>query len=130
MSTTQPVMRRLIPLLLLVLAAPALAADGQITKHFRILDGDTFDVRVRISNIDTPELRGECWEEKALAQAAKARAIELLESGRFVLRAEGFDRSGRILATVELEDGSDFGGRLVGEELAIVWVGSQGEWCR
>lgn len=122
-------MRRLILVPLLVLAGPALAADGHVTRYFRIIDGDTFDVRVRVSNIDTPELRGECWEEKALAQAAKARAIELLESGRFVLRAEGFDRSGRILATVELEDG-DFGARLVAEDLAIVWRGRQGEWCR
>lgn len=121
-------MRRAILPLILALATPALAADGHISEHFRIIDGDTFDVRVRISNIDTAELRGECADEKAIANLAKARVIELMASGRFVIRAEGFDRSGRILATVELA-GGDLGERLVAEDLAIRWRGHQGEWC-
>ncbi len=62
----------------------------RIKEVIRVIDGDTVDVmidlgfylsarkRIRFLNIDTYELRGGTPETKALAQAAKARLIELL----------------------------------------------------
>ncbi len=61
----------------------------------RVIDGDTFVARVfpwprevkhvsvRIIGIDTPELKGRCDEEKALARVAKAKLEELV-SGKIV----------------------------------------------
>src|SRR5688500_10865015 len=51
-----------------------------------VIDGDTFDVggvRVRVADIDTPEVRGECAAESHLAARATARMRTLLEEGEF-----------------------------------------------
>ena len=47
----------------------------------RVIDGDTFDFggeRIRIADIDTPEVRGRCPYETELAARATGRMRELL----------------------------------------------------
>ncbi len=135
-----------LPVLLLLLALGAFQALAQSTLPatvLRVIDGDTFDaevmplpdttrkLRVRVMELDTPELRGQCAEEREMAQAAKLRAAELL-AGRFRLEvpeARAFDNHGRLLAKVRLEDGRYLAGVLIREGLGRRWTGQRESWC-
>ena len=111
-------------LLAALLATPALA-DG-----LRIVDGDTFAIHgetIRLSNIDTPELRARCEAERIGAHLAKRRLGDLLR-GSVVIHREGLDRYGRTLATVTA-DGMDVGERMVAEGYARPWEGRRRPWC-
>ena len=107
-----------------------------------VVDGDTLDVeariwlgqplttRVRLADIDTPELRGACAAERALAEEARAAAAAAM--GRAVeLRRVEYDKyGGRVVAQVTLPDGSDLGGMLVAAGLARPYDGGTREpWC-
>src|SRR5690349_19782590 len=74
--------------------APAIAlastARGEFARSaaVRVSDGDTFDYRgerIRIADIDTPEVRGRCPEERAQAALATQRLRTLLAAGPFEL---------------------------------------------
>lgn len=112
----------------MILAALALAACP-----LHIVDGDTFDYqceRVRISDIDTPELRGRCLQERILAVLARERLRVLLGEGPFELVRSGRDRDrfGRRLRVV-VRDGRSLGDVLVSEGLARTWTGRREPWC-
>lgn len=99
----------------------------------RIIDGDTFDYggeRIRIADIDTPELRSRCAEERQLAAAARERLRALLAAGPFELQRLGRDqdRYGRKLRVVT-RDGPSLGDVLVAEGLARTWTGRREPWC-
>jgi endonuclease YncB( thermonuclease family) len=99
----------------------------------RVIDGDTFELggeRIRIADIDTPEVNGRCSAETALAARATARMSELLNEGPFELGAVGRDedRYGRKLRVV-IRDGRSVGDRLVAEGLARTWTGRREPWC-
>ncbi len=135
-----------LPVLLLLLALGAPQAQAQSTLPatvLRVIDGDTFEaevmplpdttrqVRVRVMKLDTPELNGKCAEERDLAKAAKLRAAELLV-GRIRLEvpeARAFDKFGRLLAQVRLEDGRYLAGVLIREGLGRRWTGRRESWC-
>ncbi len=112
------------------LIAPLAAADGTIIP----VDGDTVTragVRYRLLGYDTPELRGRCPAETALAQAATERLRALIAAARTVeLRGNGVrDRYGRTLAALML-DGRDAGEALIREGLAREYRGGQRQpWC-
>lgn len=109
-----------------------------------VFDGDTFaagvmldddveiTVRVRLINVDTPELNGECDAEIQLAQQARERLQELLPNGAHVeLRNIKDDKYlGRIDANVVLSDDRDVGDVLVRERLARPYNGGKRKsWC-
>ena len=109
-----------------------------------IFDGDTFaaavkieedisiTVRVRIINIDTPELNGACPKEISMATQAKQRLSEILPIGTVVdLQNIKDDKYlGRIDANVILSDGRDVGKILVKEGLARRYSGGKrAPWC-
>lgn len=96
-------------------------------------DGDSFWLageRIRIENIDTPELNGKCAAERALAIRSRDRLLELLNSGRIELGRLGRDedRYGRKLRVVRA-NGRDVGDQLVREGLARTWSGRREPWC-
>lgn len=99
-----------------------------------ITDGDTFRYRgerIRIADIDTPEVRGRCAEETRLAAQATARMSELLQAGPFELEPIGGrdeDHFGRKLRVVT-RDGRSLGDQLVAEGLARTWTGRREPWC-
>lgn len=96
-----------------------------------IVDGDTFRLgseRVRIFNIDAPELHGRCDAERLLALAAKERLAVILTSGQPDLDRKGRDRYGRTLAYVRVS-GADVGEMLIVAHLAWPWQGRRHDWC-
>ena len=110
-------------------------AEAGTPLGLRVIDGDTFDhggVRIRVADIDTPEVRGQCASERALAQRATVRMRALLEEGPFELHRapEGRDqdRYGRKLRIVT-RDGRSLGDQLVAEGLAWTWSGRREPWC-
>ena len=99
----------------------------------RIVDGDTFwlgEDKIRIADIDTPEFRGRCPEERALAARATRRMETLLHAGPFELHTvdRDEDRYGRKLRVVT-RDGRSLGDILVAEGLARTWTGRREPWC-
>lgn len=116
-----------------------IAAAGLCIDH--VHDGDTFTLcsheRVRIANIDAPEVEGSercaprerqrlggsrnpAWCDYALGDAS-TRALEaLMAGGGVALQRMGYDRYGRILATVSV-NGRDAGAYLIARGLARPW---------
>jgi micrococcal nuclease len=116
------------------LPGPATSAPAT-TVELRVIDGDTFDyggTRIRIADIDTPEIEGRCAYETALAARATRRLGALLAAGAFELRplASGRDedRYGRKLRIVT-RGGRSLGDTLVAEGLARTWTGRREPWC-
>ena len=110
-----------------------------------IFDGDTFSaqvslasdvkitVRVRLINIDTPEMNGKCVAEKVMAQSAKDLLATLLPRGTVVdLQNIKDDKYlGRINANVILPDGRDVGEVLIDSGLARRYSGGKRKpWCQ
>ena len=110
-----------------------------------VFDGDTFaavvhldkntdvDIRVRLINVDTPEMNGKCESEKQRANAARNRLIALVPMGSTVeLKNIKDDKyAGRIDANVILPDGRDVGKILIKEKLGRAYSGGKREsWCK
>lgn len=103
---------------------PAIAARDALPGPYgasvlRIIDGDTFEARlrvwfgqdvtvaVRIRGFDAPELNSKCPRDLALAQEARAALADVLASGPLILRDVGRDKyNGRIVASVEIAGGA------------------------
>ncbi len=116
-------------------APPSTGAGIQISDAWAVsvIDGDTFHYRgekIRIADIDTPEVNGRCEYETELAARATARMSELLREGPFALEPadRDEDRYGRKLRIVT-RGGRSLGGQLVEEGLARRWTGWRRPWC-
>ena len=103
-----------------------------------VVDGDSAvmgiagqsGVRVRISDIDAPELHGRCIAEIEMAERARDRLKALIGGRRvlLVIHDRDHDRYGRLLAEVWV-DGLPVGPQLVKEGLARPWTGRRMPWC-
>ncbi|WP_245465720.1 thermonuclease family protein [Mesorhizobium sp. M6A.T.Ce.TU.016.01.1.1] len=99
-----------------------------------VVDGDTFWLsgeRIRIADIDTPELSPpRCEAERLKGEAAKRRLRELLNVGTFSLVAgwRDEDQHGRKLRRVT-RDGRSIGDTMIDEGLARRWDGKRRSWC-
>lgn len=133
--------RFLVALFSLILSSMAYAVPAQVDY---VLDGDTFaarvavaddvkiTVRVRLINVDTPELNGACQDEIKLARRARGRLEKLLPRGTIVELNNIKDDKylGRIDANVVMSDGRDVGNVLVREKLARKYSGGRRQsWC-
>lgn len=137
-----PVNKILFMIFCLFLSCSAFAVPAVVDY---VLDGDTFaasvqvadDIviatRVRLINVDTPELNGECVAEIVKAKSAKAFVSELLPVGMTVdLQNIKDDKYlGRIDANVILSDGRDLGDVLIKQKLARPYNGGRRYgWCK
>jgi len=117
------------------------AADAEVAY---IIDGDTFaakvlikenisiSVRVRIMQIDAPEIHGECDAEIKSAFAARDRLGQLLPIGSRIYLTEVKDDKylGRIDAYVKNAAGEDVGDIMVKEKMARKYGGGKRTgWC-
>src|SRR6185437_3945675 len=83
----------------------------------RVIDGDTLiadeidlgfhtslkNQRIRLLDVDAPELRDKDEELKRLAFEAKDFVASLVEGKEIIIRSTGFDSFGRILAHVWID---------------------------
>lgn len=113
---------------MLLALALSLCAPGP--RDNCVVDGDTFwsaGEKIRIADIDAPEIEGKCPWERDQAQRAKRRLLALLNRG-FQINRTGTDRYGRTLAIVTV-NGHSVGDTLVSEGLARTWIGRREPWC-
>jgi len=116
-------------------AIPARNETASAGGPLHVIDGDTFEtagIRIRVADIDTPEVHGQCAHETELAARATQRMRALLAAGPFELHplASGRDEDhyGRKLRIVT-RDGRSLGDQLVAEGLARTWTGRRETWC-
>lgn len=96
-------------------------------RLLRVIDGDTLLVRarvwldievvtrVRLRDVNAPELRARSGEERARAEAARAFVASLAEGASLRLSEIGQDKyGGRVVARVSV-DGADLGAALLSE---------------
>lgn len=119
--------------MLLALATAASIALCPVTgpRHHCVVDGDTLwwqGEKIRIADIDAPEMNGRCRAERALAIAARDRLAQLVNAGSVTIRRTGKDRYGRTLARLSTRRGS-IGEQLIAEGLASPWP-KRRDWCR
>jgi endonuclease YncB( thermonuclease family) len=140
-------------LLSAILAGPAVLAcateattygDLSNVEVVSVYDGDTLSVNVpgwppvvgdrvpvRVRGIDTPEIRGQCAQEKAQARAARDLLRHLVnEADRITLRGVERGKYFRLIATV-LADGHDVADLLIAQGLARPYDGRgpRAGWC-
>jgi endonuclease YncB( thermonuclease family) len=116
----------------MILAALILALCPPGPRDNCIVDGDTLWLageKIRIADIDAPELHGQCPSEIDLARRATLRLRDLMSAEPFTVHREGRDRYGRTLAVLTNGRGS-IGDQLVSEGLARTWSGRRELWCR
>jgi len=108
-------------------------------KLDRVIDGDTIDAnidlgfdvtihkRIRLTGIDTPESRTRDLEEKARGLASKARLVELLGDGNFMLESREVGKFGRVLGTIYTiaEQSININDTLVEEGYAVEYYGGK-----
>lgn len=112
-------------------------------KVVEVIDGDTLHVlakiwlgqeisiRVRLSNIDTPELRGKCAAEKELALEAKNMMKMKTLSKTVILTNIQYEKyAGRVLADVSFLDNTPVDTSLREAGLARNYDGGKRQtWC-
>lgn len=119
-------------------------ATSVVVKH--IVDGDTFvgdvllndrasvkSVSVRLRNVDTPELHGNCDSEIKMAKSARQRLSELIPVGSTVeIKNVTDDKyAGRIDANVFDLRGLDVGQILIKEKFGRSYSGGKRQsWCK
>jgi len=110
-----------------------------------IVDGDTFigdvlmdkdvkvnSVSIRLRNVDTPEIHGECADEIKRAEYAKQRLSELIPVGTTIEinNIKNDKYQGRIDANVYDSFGRDVGKILVKEKVGREYNGGKRQpWC-
>lgn len=109
----------------------------------RVIDGDTLEARVtiwldqtvttrvRLRDVDAPELNGACPGERQAAEAARTALAAFVGVRPIILSDIGRDKyGGRIVARVSTTDGSDAGRTLVGAGHARnAGRGRRERWC-
>lgn len=112
------------------LAAAALAiavcAPPPAHRTTCVVDGDTVWIKgekIRIAEIDAPELNGRCRAERSKAKAAQARLVQLLRAEPLRFERVGKDRYGRTLARF-----GSISEALIAEGLATRWP-KRKDWC-
>lgn len=111
-------------------ARPLPVCSGPVRRNC-VVDGDTLWIdgeKIRIANINAPEVRGDCGAEIDMAARATAGLQSLVSGRALVLSRQGRDIYGRTLALVGA-GGSDVGEILVRTGLAEEWNGVRIDWC-
>jgi endonuclease YncB( thermonuclease family) len=123
--------------------APRALRSGHPAEVLRVLDGDTFEARVRVwpglditskirlRGIDAPELKARCAEERAKAEAARDALKAILDQGEVGISAVTIDKyGGRVIADASTRATPDVSVALLGSGLARSYAGGQRQsWC-
>jgi endonuclease YncB( thermonuclease family) len=130
-------------------AAPSVTPDPQAApgshpaEVLRVIDGDTFEARVRVwpgveittkirlRGIDAPELKARCVEERTKAETARAALNAMLAEGGVAVAHVGLDKyGGRVLADAATRTTPAIGAAMLAKGLARPYGGGRREsWC-
>ena len=137
-------MKKLFAIFLLSFVVQNVFATSVLVE--KIIDGDTFvgnillndgtvvkSVHVRLINVDTPELHGECDDEIKRAEYAKQRLGELIPVGSTteIKNIKNDKYAGRIDANVFDSAKRDVGLVLIKEKLGRPYSGGKRQsWCK
>jgi micrococcal nuclease len=128
---------------LLFLTANAATFGDKAAHVVRIHDGDTLIVSipdwpsivgqnmpVRVFGVDTPEINGQCDQEKSAAQKAKAFSHMFADKHQVMLRNIRRDKYFRLLADIDV-DGKSLAVALIKAGLAYPYFGGTkiNPWC-
>jgi len=125
-------------LALIVLATPAHAAEyrAEVISNY---DGDSATIlidgrrdKLRLINVDTPEIKGACEAERYMAIRARDFTREWTRNKTIILETTKRERDKykRLLAFVRNEHGEDLGEKLIEAGLAVKWEGRRHRgWC-
>jgi endonuclease YncB( thermonuclease family) len=120
-----------------------LAVGMHPAEVLRVLDGDTFEARVRVwpgldittkirlRSIDAPELKAHCADERSRAEAARDALKMMLAEGGVAVSHVGLDKyGGRVLADAATRATPDIGTAMLAKGLARAYGGGHREsWC-
>jgi endonuclease YncB( thermonuclease family) len=116
---------------------------GQPADVLHVVDGDTFEARVhvwvgmeittkvRLRDIDAPELRAQCAQERVQAEAAREGLRALLAEGEVMVMRIGQDKyGGRVLARAATRATPDVSAALLARGLVRPYAGGHRQpWC-
>jgi endonuclease YncB( thermonuclease family) len=120
------------------------ALRGQLPAEVtRVIDGDTFEARVhvwpgidittrvRLRDIDAPEFKARCMEERVKAEAARDRLQAMLDEGEVFVSRIALDKyGGRVLAAAATRRTADVSTALLQAGLARSYEGGRRDgWC-
>jgi endonuclease YncB( thermonuclease family) len=125
------------------LPVPIATSQAYPADVLRVIDGDTFDARVRVwpgmeavtrvrlRGVDAPEMKARCYDERVKALAARDALSGLLQAGGVGIRNVKRDKyGGRVDADVASADAADVGEALVARGLARHYDGGRRRgWC-
>ena len=108
----------------------------------QVIDGDTFrarvpiwldqtvTVKIRLSGVDTPDMKGKCPAETARAKLARDFAVTWLQQDDLRLVNVRYGTyAGRVLATAQTAEGVTLSQALLQAELAQPYRGLRAQWC-
>jgi endonuclease YncB( thermonuclease family) len=124
-------------------AQPTVLRDGHSAEVVRVLDGDTFEARVRIwpgmevttrvrlRGIDAPEMHARCDDERVKAVAAREALRRILGEGAVGISRIGQDKyGGRVDADVSTANTANVSAAMLERGLARKYDGGRREsWC-
>jgi endonuclease YncB( thermonuclease family) len=122
-------------------SAPVRAAHPAEVLH--VLDGDTFEARVhlwpglsittrvRLRDIDAPELKARCHEERVKAEAAREALRAMLAQGEVGINKVTLDKyAGRVLANASTFSTPNVATALLDAGYVRAYAGARREtWC-
>jgi endonuclease YncB( thermonuclease family) len=117
--------------------------NGHPAEVLRVIDGDTFEARVRVwpgmdittkvrlRGIDAPELHARCEDERVKALAARDALVRLLAQGAVGITRVGQDKyGGRVDADVSTVETPDISAAMLEGGFARRYDGGRrGSWC-
>ena len=126
-----------------VTAPPASIQAAYPAEVVRVIDGDTFEARVkvwpgmeavtrvRLRGVDAPEMKARCEDERVKALAAKDALTRMLDEGAVGLTNVKQDKyGGRVDADASAANTRDIGEALVALGLAPRYDGGRRQsWC-
>lgn len=119
-----------IALSLLPISAFATSFDVGPRGYMSPYDGDTLRIKIRLAGVDTPEIKGDCENERQLAIRARQYTSDFIRASDTTVTVVGKGYYGRPLVNVCNRQRclSDL---LLEEGLAVHYVPKQpNPWCR
>jgi micrococcal nuclease len=126
-------------LLLLPVACSSITDSHNTNKNYVIecLDGDTclimwngYKEKLRIENLDSPEIDGECEEESIKGIEAKEYLNHKITTAEDIrIEIVSNDRYYRLIGDIWI-DGDSVLGIMTYKGYGVVWTGNKHNWCK